>query len=508
MVDVMRKIMHNDKSSKRTDPSFFLRQKSHTIKFGLSLLLVFFAWFFILPTNICSYVYIFAAKFQMTDLLFILLSNVAGLLGLITGGLLVLFYKNMKKLLLTISSELVFVNILIFLAPLKLGLFFLLLQYMMLGIYVSVATCNYLNHTIGKKRYFFTGLILASIVTITALFAPASVGVTIESVYTMNFVLSLIVVLLVIALNVITPEQQQEEDTARYVYPENTNSGSFILLCIYAFILSFCLGYLTNETELFVAYSATISSLLNTLPYIGAVLIVFSLPRSKPHAGIITYIANAVLIIAIAYMDFFHSTTFMSGIVNLLLYAAIAVNELFIFDSILELAERSKYPSILVSIGLFVFVSGSAIGDHLGEAIIIGEISDFYRILITLIAFASSILPILRIWLSSISGTSIFRINPVMRDRMTPESASDQHVESESIPSPESSVIYPTVPQYDTLTNREKEVLDLLVKGYPTEVIASTLFISSNTLKRHIQNIYNKLNVHNRSELFKLLHKP
>ena len=96
----------------------------------------------------------------------------------------------------------------------------------------------------------------------------------------------------------------------------------------------------------------------------------------------------------------------------------------------------------------------------------------------------------------------------IKRSRARPESASDQHVESESIPSPESSVIYPTVPQYDTLTNREKEVLDLLVKGYPTEVIASTLFISSNTLKRHIQNIYNKLNVHNRSELFKLLHKP
>ena len=83
---------------------------SSAVYFSISLLLVFFAWFFVLPTNICSYAYILAAEFQMSDLLFITLSNFAGFLGLLVGGVLVVFYQNMKKLLLFINAALFFIR--------------------------------------------------------------------------------------------------------------------------------------------------------------------------------------------------------------------------------------------------------------------------------------------------------------------------------------------------------------------------------------------------------------
>ena len=51
------------------------------------------------------------------------------------------------------------------------------------------------------------------------------------------------------------------------------------------------------------------------------------------------------------------------------------------------------------------------------------------------------------------------------------------------------------------LTDREKEILQLLIKGNSYKEIASTLFISVETLNSHIKNIYRKLNVHSRSEL-------
>jgi len=51
------------------------------------------------------------------------------------------------------------------------------------------------------------------------------------------------------------------------------------------------------------------------------------------------------------------------------------------------------------------------------------------------------------------------------------------------------------------LTPKEKEILDLLIKGYSYKEIASTIFISVETLNSHIKNIYRKLNVHSRSEL-------
>lgn len=83
----------------------------------------------------------------------------------------------------------------------------------------------------------------------------------------------------------------------------------------------------------------------------------------------------------------------------------------------------------------------------------------------------------------------------------------DQVQVDEPVPEFDFTKVYPQVANYNTLTNREKEVLDLLIKGHPSEASRSTLFISTNTLKRHVQNIYNKLNVHSRAELFKLLHK-
>lgn len=50
------------------------------------------------------------------------------------------------------------------------------------------------------------------------------------------------------------------------------------------------------------------------------------------------------------------------------------------------------------------------------------------------------------------------------------------------------------------LSKREEEVLRLVSKGASNKEIASTLFISENTVKTHLRNIMNKLGVVNRSQ--------
>ena len=45
------------------------------------------------------------------------------------------------------------------------------------------------------------------------------------------------------------------------------------------------------------------------------------------------------------------------------------------------------------------------------------------------------------------------------------------------------------------LTTREKEILELLVKGNSYKMIADKSFVSIDTVKKHLQNIYHKLHV-------------
>jgi DNA-binding NarL/FixJ family response regulator len=58
----------------------------------------------------------------------------------------------------------------------------------------------------------------------------------------------------------------------------------------------------------------------------------------------------------------------------------------------------------------------------------------------------------------------------------------------------------PALKEETGLTEREKEILVLLVDGMSYKKIAATCFISADTVSGHIKNIYKKLQVHSKSE--------
>jgi DNA-binding NarL/FixJ family response regulator len=54
-------------------------------------------------------------------------------------------------------------------------------------------------------------------------------------------------------------------------------------------------------------------------------------------------------------------------------------------------------------------------------------------------------------------------------------------------------------PETESLSPREVEVLELLVKGFAYKEVAAELAISYSTVQRHIESIYRKLHVHSRT---------
>lgn len=57
----------------------------------------------------------------------------------------------------------------------------------------------------------------------------------------------------------------------------------------------------------------------------------------------------------------------------------------------------------------------------------------------------------------------------------------------------------------NNLSTREKEVLNLLSRGYSNKEIAKVLYISEKTVKTHLKNIFRKLGVNKRTEAVSLL---
>jgi DNA-binding NarL/FixJ family response regulator len=51
------------------------------------------------------------------------------------------------------------------------------------------------------------------------------------------------------------------------------------------------------------------------------------------------------------------------------------------------------------------------------------------------------------------------------------------------------------------LTTREKEIVDCLTEGLSYKLIASKLFLSLDTVRFHLRNIYKKLHVNSKAEV-------
>ena len=223
------------------------------------------------------------------------------------------------------------------------------------------------------------------------------------------------------------------------------------------------------------------------VPYIVALCIMKNLPE-KVNRNYILYVAIAMIGFAFISFMMLDRSVLSYFVVNTLMLGACGIYDLFWWSILGEMLDFHNNPAKILGIGLSANVLGVLVGGVLGNIIVTMGVKYGTSILaLVVVFFTLIILPLLHKHLSILLKNHVFLTTLY-----------------EMVPTKQNETIDNFI-MMGKLTEREREIAELLLKGRTYKMIANELYLSENTVKTHIKNIYSKFNVQSKSELINLL---
>lgn len=236
------------------------------------------------------------------------------------------------------------------------------------------------------------------------------------------------------------------------------------------------------------AHFEVLTSYYWAVPYI-AVLVILRNMSAKVNRAYILYIA--MVMIGLSFISFLWLDRSVTSylVIDTLLLGAFGVCDLFVWTILGGFLDYSENPAQILGIGLSMNVLGILVGGYMGNAFFSTESSYLAASAAALtIIFAVLIMfPIFNNQLTRLFKRHTFLIEFAGSG----EKGQDESLLGSSIIS-------------EQLTDKEKEVVKLLLRGYTYKAISENLFISENTIKYHVKNIYQKLNINSKMDLIKI----
>jgi len=259
-------------------------------------------------------------------------------------------------------------------------------------------------------------------------------------------------------------------------------------LCLFIVIITINSGLMYQVVNPAFAHLKWLVSWYWAVPYIIALYIVRNLP-DKTNRNYILYVAIAMIGLSfIGFMMLEHSAVSYL-IIDTLMLGACGVYDLFWWSILGEMLDFHDNPAKILGIGLSANVLGVLIGGMLGSAITASDNRNINSSMLALVVvfIILVILPILHKHLSNLLKDHVYL---TVLNEIAPLKQKEA-IESFKI--------------IGQLTERESEIAALLLKGRTYKMIANELYLSENTVKTHIKNIYSKFNIRSKTELVKLL---
>lgn len=260
------------------------------------------------------------------------------------------------------------------------------------------------------------------------------------------------------------------------------------LLCLFVALITIDSGLMYQVINPAFAHHTWLVSWYWAVPYIAVMQLIKSLPQNSNR--------NQMLFVAIAMIG----TAFISFmildrsapsylVVNTLMLGACGVFDLFWWSILGEMLDLTVNPARVLGFGLAANVLGVLLGGLLGNSIaaVHQQLIDPSLLALGIVMITLVILPILH-----------QRLSLLLRHHAFLAALSTMNAE-------EQTAAVDGLPVLGKLTERERQVADLLSRGRTYRMIADELFLSENTVKTHIKNVYSKLGVQSKAELVRLL---
>lgn len=262
----------------------------------------------------------------------------------------------------------------------------------------------------------------------------------------------------------------------------------FVFLCLFIIIITINSGLMYQVINPAFAHIEWLVSWYWAVPYIIALYIMKNLQRTTSRTYIL-YVAIAMIGLAfIAFMTLDRSATSYL-VVNTLMLGACGIFDLFWWSILGEMLDLDKNPAKILGIGLSANVFGVMLGGFIGNQILTLDNQNLNpSVLALVVVFIILILfPLLHKQLSILLKDHAFLTI------LSEVSAAEQ------------TKVISSFTKIGRLTERESEIATLLLKGRTYKMIAEELYLSQNTIKTHIKNIYSKFNIQSRMELVNLI---
>ena len=424
-------------------------------------------------------------------------------LGLMTGALSVKSLLQAWKVMVTAVCLCLLSSLVLFMSQLNMWIPSILVMAYFSGIYVASWAVMLKDLIPRSSRYtaVVDVLILSNILMI------ALDMVTVNWSFFVGKILAMLLLFAVLFLlwqlrPTIFPEGIQDSPLVSAQIDKRSHNHSivrpFAWLCLFILTITINSGIMYQIIMPAYDHFPLLASFYWAVPYIAALALLRNLPEKANRSNTL-YLALAMM--GLGYLLFMvlpaNASSFV--FVNTLMLGALGIFDLFWWSLMISFLDHTTRPAAILGVGLAANVTGILIGGIIGSSIMQPHAGNVSLAAFAVIFISLAILPLVNRELSKVFRSHVFLSNAGQQQDQDTQSAGES-------PPPD-----PMIQLRETyhLTDREMEIIRYLSKGYTYRAIAEMLEITEHTIKFHARNIYQKIQVKNKTELIRTItHQP